>query len=87
MKRTKSTAGMSETTALFTFSSSAGAAPSRVPLRSHGCIGEWLGAVDSSSQAVPRRSPLEGLGLSAEESAVLHAIMSIGSQERLEFLG
>jgi hypothetical protein len=31
--------------------------------------------------------PLEGLGLSAEDSAALHAIMAVGSQERLEFLG
>jgi hypothetical protein len=31
--------------------------------------------------------PLEGLGLSAENSAALHAIMAVGSQERLEFLG
>jgi hypothetical protein len=30
--------------------------------------------------------PLEGFGLSAEDSAALHAIMTIGSQERLEFL-
>jgi hypothetical protein len=31
--------------------------------------------------------PLEGFGLSAEDSAVLHAIMLVGSRERLEFLG
>jgi hypothetical protein len=31
--------------------------------------------------------PLEGFGLSAEDSAALHAIMSAGSQERLSFLG
>jgi hypothetical protein len=31
--------------------------------------------------------PLEGFGLSAEDSAALHAIMMVGSQERLEFLG
>ena len=31
--------------------------------------------------------PLEGFGLSAEDSAALHAIMSVGSRERLEFLG
>lgn len=31
--------------------------------------------------------PLEGFGLSAEDSAALHAIMSVGSQERLAFLG
>jgi hypothetical protein len=30
--------------------------------------------------------PLEGFGLSAEDSAALHAIMSVG-QERLGFLG
>jgi hypothetical protein len=30
--------------------------------------------------------PLEGFGLSAEDSAALHAIMSVGSQERIEFL-
>jgi hypothetical protein len=29
---------------------------------------------------------LEGFGLSAEDSAALHAIMSIDSRERLEFL-
>ena len=31
--------------------------------------------------------PFEGLGLSAEDSAALHAIMAVGSRERLEFLG
>jgi hypothetical protein len=31
--------------------------------------------------------PIEGLGLSAEDSAALHAIMAVGSRERLEFLG
>jgi hypothetical protein len=31
--------------------------------------------------------PLEGFGLSAEDSAALHAIMTVGSRERLEFLG
>jgi hypothetical protein len=31
--------------------------------------------------------PLEGFGLSAEDSAALHAIMSVGSKGRLEFLG
>ena len=31
--------------------------------------------------------PLEGFGLSPETSAALHAIMSVGSQGRLEFLG
>jgi hypothetical protein len=34
--------------------------------------------------------PLEGLGLSAEDSAALHALRAISpgvSQERLEFLG
>jgi hypothetical protein len=31
--------------------------------------------------------PLEGFGLSAEDSAALHALMAIGSQGRLEFLG
>ena len=31
--------------------------------------------------------PLEGFGLSAEDSAALQAIMTIGSRERLEFLG
>jgi hypothetical protein len=31
--------------------------------------------------------PLDGFGLSAEDSAVLHAIMAVGSRERLEFLG
>jgi hypothetical protein len=36
--------------------------------------------------AVPGRSP-RGLRASAEDSAALHAIMSLGSQERLEFLG
>lgn len=30
--------------------------------------------------------PLEGIGLSAEDSAALHALMAIGSQGRLEFL-
>jgi hypothetical protein len=30
---------------------------------------------------------LEGFGLSAEDSAALHAIMMVGSRERLEFLG
>jgi hypothetical protein len=31
--------------------------------------------------------PLEGFGLSAEDSAALHAIMAVGSQSALEFLG
>jgi hypothetical protein len=31
--------------------------------------------------------PLEGFDPSAEDSAELHAIMSVGSQERLEVLG
>jgi hypothetical protein len=31
--------------------------------------------------------PLGGLGLSAEDSAVLHSLVAVGSQERLEFLG
>jgi hypothetical protein len=31
--------------------------------------------------------PLEDSGLSADDSAALHAIMSVGSRERLEFLG
>jgi hypothetical protein len=30
--------------------------------------------------------PLEGFGLSAEDSAALHAIMMVGSRERLGFL-
>jgi hypothetical protein len=30
--------------------------------------------------------PLEGFGLSAEDSAARHAIMMVGSRERLEFL-
>jgi hypothetical protein len=30
--------------------------------------------------------PLEGFGLSASDSAVLHAVMTVGSQARLEFL-
>jgi hypothetical protein len=30
--------------------------------------------------------PLEGFGLSAEDSAALHAIMSVGSPSALEFL-
>jgi hypothetical protein len=31
--------------------------------------------------------PLEGFGLSAEDSAALHAILAVGSRERLEFPG
>ena len=31
--------------------------------------------------------PLERFGLSAEDSAALHAIMSVGSRDRLEFMG
>jgi hypothetical protein len=31
--------------------------------------------------------PLDGFGLSAEDSAVLHSLMAVGSQSRLEFLG
>jgi hypothetical protein len=31
--------------------------------------------------------PLEGFGLSAEDSAALHALMRVGSQGHLEFLG
>jgi hypothetical protein len=31
--------------------------------------------------------PSKASGLSAEDSAALHAIMSVGSQERLGFLG
>ena len=31
--------------------------------------------------------PLEGFGLSPEDSAALNAIISVGSRERLEFLG
>jgi hypothetical protein len=31
--------------------------------------------------------PIEGFGLSSEDSAALHAIMMVGSQGRLEFLG
>jgi hypothetical protein len=31
--------------------------------------------------------PLEGIGLSAEDSAALHALMAVGSRGHLEFLG
>jgi hypothetical protein len=33
------------------------------------------------------KDPLEGFGLSAEDSAALHALISVGSQSALEFLG